>query len=77
MASAVDRRAFTLFDAWRNLASSDRDPCTDTREAIARGQEDFKTGIDTIENVRSVCFAVAAAISGARCAKAGAAELNS
>jgi cytochrome c peroxidase len=40
-----DRRALTLFDAWRNLPSSGRDPYTDAREAIARGQEIFNTRI--------------------------------
>jgi cytochrome c peroxidase len=49
-----DRRAFTLFDAWHNLPSSGRDPYTDAREAIARGQEIFNTRIFTIENVRGV-----------------------
>jgi cytochrome c peroxidase len=49
-----DRRAFTLYDAWRSLPSSGRDPYTDAREAIARGQEIFNTRIFTIENVRGV-----------------------
>ena len=49
-----DRRAFTLFDAWHNLPSSGRDPYTDAREGIARGQEIFNTRIFTIENVRGV-----------------------
>jgi cytochrome c peroxidase len=47
-------RAFTLFDAWRNLASSGRDPYTDARAAVARGQEVFNTRRFTIENVRGV-----------------------
>jgi cytochrome c peroxidase len=47
-------RAFTLFDAWRNLASSGRDPYTDAREAVARGQEVFNTRTFTIAGVRGV-----------------------
>jgi cytochrome c peroxidase len=49
-----DRRAFTLFDAWRHLASSHRDPYTDARAAVARGQELFNTRGFTIANVRGV-----------------------
>jgi cytochrome c peroxidase len=47
-------RAFTLFDAWQNLTSSGRDPYTDAREAVARGQEIFNTRSFTIADVRGV-----------------------
>jgi cytochrome c peroxidase len=46
--------AFTLFDAWRNLASSGPDPYTPAREAVARGQELFNTRGFTIANVRGL-----------------------
>jgi hypothetical protein len=49
-----DPRAFTLFDPWQNLASSGRDPYTDAREAVARGQEIFNTRGFTIADVRGV-----------------------
>jgi cytochrome c peroxidase len=49
-----NQRAFTLFDAWQNLASSGRGPYTDAREAVARGQEIFNTRAFTIANVRGV-----------------------
>ena len=39
LSPGFDQRAFTLFDAWRSLANSDRAPYTDAREAVARGQE--------------------------------------
>jgi len=47
-------RAFTLFDAWRRLRSNERDPYTDAREAVARGQELFNTRSFTIAGVRGV-----------------------
>jgi hypothetical protein len=47
-------RAFTMFDAWQNLANSGRDPYTDAREAVARGQGIFNTRRFTIANVRGV-----------------------
>ena len=47
-------RAFTLFDAWQNLASSGRDRYTEAREAVARGQEIFNTRAFPIANVRGV-----------------------
>jgi cytochrome c peroxidase len=47
-------RAFTVFDGWRNLASSGWNPYTDAREAIARGQEVFNTRTFTIAGVRGV-----------------------
>lgn len=43
LSPGFNQRAFTLFDAWRNLASSDGDPFTDARAAVARGQEIFNT----------------------------------
>jgi len=49
-----NQRAFTLFDAWQSLASSGRDPYTDAREAVARGQELFNTRGFTIANVPGV-----------------------
>jgi cytochrome c peroxidase len=54
LSPGFDRRAFTLFDAWRNLASSHGDPYTDARAAVARGQELFNTRGFTIANVRGV-----------------------
>lgn len=60
-------RAFTLFDAWRNLASSGRDPYTDAREAVARGQEIFNTRGFTIANVRGVNDALGAAALPGTC----------
>jgi cytochrome c peroxidase len=47
-------RAFALFDAWRNLTASGRDPYSDAREAVARGQDVFNTRGFTIANVRGV-----------------------
>jgi cytochrome c peroxidase len=47
-------RAFTLFTSWQNLVSSGRNPNTEAREAVARGQEIFNTRGFTIANVRGV-----------------------
>jgi len=47
-------RAFTLFDPWRNLPSSERSAYADAREAVARGQEVFNTRAFTIAGVRGV-----------------------
>lgn len=41
--AAFDPRAFTVFDAWRALAKSSSVPGTDSRSAVARGQEIFNT----------------------------------
>ena len=49
-----DRRAFTLFDAWQNLAGADPDPYIEGRAAVARGQEVFNARGFTIANVRGV-----------------------
>ena len=49
-----DPRAFTLFDDWQRLASSQRDPYAGAREAIFRGQEIFNTRPFTIAGVRGV-----------------------
>jgi len=49
-----DPRAFTLFDAWRNLPSSERDPYTAARAAIARGQEIFNSRPIAISGVKGV-----------------------
>jgi cytochrome c peroxidase len=54
LSPGFDRRAFTLFDAWQDLASSGRSRYTEAREAIARGQEIFNTRSFTIANVRGV-----------------------
>jgi cytochrome c peroxidase len=54
LSPGFDQRAFTLFDAWRSPASADRDPYTNAREAVARGQEIFNTRGFTIANVRGV-----------------------
>jgi cytochrome c peroxidase len=54
LSPGFNHRAFTLFDTWQNLASSRRDPYTDAREAVARGQEIFNTRGFTIANVRGV-----------------------
>lgn len=47
-------RTFTLFDSWKNVSSSDRNPYTSARQAVARGQEVFNTRAFTIANVRGV-----------------------
>jgi cytochrome c peroxidase len=60
-------RAFTLFDVWRNLASSGRGPYTDAREAVARGQEIFNTRGFTIANVRGVNDALGVAALPGTC----------
>jgi cytochrome c peroxidase len=54
LSPGFDPRAFRLFDAWQNLASSGRDPYTDAREAVARGQEIFNRRGFTIADVRGV-----------------------
>ena len=54
LSPGFDRRAFTLFDAWRNLASSERAPYTAARQDVVRGQEIFNTRGFTIANVRGV-----------------------
>jgi cytochrome c peroxidase len=54
LSPGFNQRAFTLFDVWQNLASSGRDPYTDAREAVARGQDIFNTRGFTIANVRGV-----------------------
>jgi cytochrome c peroxidase len=46
--------AFTLFDTWRDLANSGRDPYTRAREAVARGQQIFNRRGFTIADVRGV-----------------------
>ena len=54
LSPGFDRRAFTLFDAWRNLASSERAPYTAARQDVVRWQEIFNTRGFTIANVRGV-----------------------
>jgi cytochrome c peroxidase len=46
--------AFTLFDGWSRLKSADRDPFTELRLAIARGQQIFNTHTFTIEGVNGL-----------------------
>src|SRR4029453_10146996 len=60
-------RAFTLFDAWRNLSSSGGDPYSDAREAVARGQEVFNTRTFTIASVRGVNDALGVAALPGTC----------
>ena len=67
LSPGFDKRAFTLFDAWRNLASSERDPYADAREAVARGQELFNTRGFTIANVRGVNDALGVAALHGTC----------
>lgn len=47
--AAFDPSAFTLYDAWQNLASANRN--TAARQAVARGQAIFNTHPLTITNV--------------------------
>jgi hypothetical protein len=54
LSGGFDQRAFTLFDAWRDLAGSVRDPYAGARAAVARGQDIFNTRRFTIANVRGV-----------------------
>jgi hypothetical protein len=54
LSPGFDPRAFRLFDAWQNLASSGPDPYTDARAAVARGQEIFNRRGFTIADVRGV-----------------------
>jgi cytochrome c peroxidase len=65
LSPGFNQRAFTLFDAWQNLASFGRDPYTDAREAVARGQDVFNTRGFTIADVHGVNDALGvAAIPG-------------
>jgi cytochrome c peroxidase len=54
LSPGFDPRVFTLFDPWRSLSSSGRDPYTDARETVARGQDIFNTRAFTIAEVRGV-----------------------
>jgi cytochrome c peroxidase len=54
LSPGFNSRAFTLFEGWRNVASSPRNPYTDAREAVARGQEIFNSRGFTIADVRGV-----------------------
>jgi len=54
LSPGFDSRAFTLFDAWRDVSSADRDPYTAARAAVYRGQEIFNTRQFTVRNVRGV-----------------------
>jgi len=60
-------RAFTLFDTWQNLSSSERDPYTEAREAVARGQEIFNGRGFTIAEVRGVNDVLGVASLAATC----------
>jgi cytochrome c peroxidase len=59
--------AFTLFDPWQSLASSRRDPYTEGREAVARGQHIFNARGFTIANVRGVNDALGVAALPGTC----------
>ncbi len=67
LSPGFDPRAFMLFDAWQNLASSGWDPYTDAREAVARGQEIFNTRGFTIADVRGVNDALGVAALRGTC----------
>ena len=54
LSPGFNKRVFTMFDAWLNLQSSDRDPFTRGRAAIARGQEIFNTRPIMITGVNGV-----------------------
>ena len=60
-------RVFTTFDAWMNLQSSDRDPLTAARSAIARGQEIFNTRSITISGVKGLNDAIGVPSFGGTC----------
>jgi cytochrome c peroxidase len=47
-------RVFTLFDGWKSLPSSEPDPHTGAREAVARGEEIFNTRAFTIAGVKGL-----------------------
>jgi cytochrome c peroxidase len=47
-------RVFTLFDRWRDVSSSERDPYAAARAAIYRGQEIFNTRQFIVSGVRGV-----------------------
>ena len=47
-------RAFTMFDRWHDLSSAERNPYTEARKAVARGQETFNTRGFTIADVRGL-----------------------
>jgi hypothetical protein len=49
--AAFDPKAFTLFNAWGRLKSSEVDAYTESRRAIARGQEIFNTRPITLTGV--------------------------
>jgi len=49
--AAFDEDAFSLFAAWSALKSSPRDPFTDARRAIARGEQLFNSRAITISGV--------------------------
>lgn len=52
--AAFNSSAFTLFDAWARLTSADRDPYTEIRRSIARGQQIFNTRPITLQGVRGL-----------------------
>jgi hypothetical protein len=49
--AAFDPNAFNLFDAWNALAPGQRDPVSEARRSIARGQHLFNTAPITIAGV--------------------------
>lgn len=52
--AAFNSVAFTLFDGWTHLQSSQKDPNTVTRESVAAGEKLFNTFPLTITNVRGL-----------------------
>ena len=52
--AAFNSTAFMLFDAWAGLTSNDRDPYTEIRRSIARGQQIFNTRRFTVQGVNGL-----------------------
>jgi cytochrome c peroxidase len=60
-------RAFTLFDSWQTLSRAERNPYTEARQAVARGQELFNTRAFTIVGVRGLNDALGMPALSATC----------
>jgi cytochrome c peroxidase len=60
-------RVFTLFDSWASGPSSRRDPYSDARKAVVRGQEIFNTRVFSIAGVRGVNDALGVAALPGTC----------
>jgi len=67
LSSGFNARAFTLFDGWRDLSSTERDPYTEARAAVYRGQEIFNTRTFTVSGVRGVNDALQVPALNATC----------